>query len=88
MQLLATLNLTKPSKSAIPCKSVMALPSTFNSLRFVKQANSARQSLLHGSSRGKHTENGIELIVGDIKYLDTAKVRNARQARKLVIGSM
>jgi hypothetical protein len=66
----------------------MALPSTFNSLRFVKQANSARQSLLHGSSRGKHTENGIELIVGDIKYLDTAKVRNARQARKLVIGSM
>ena len=46
MQLLATLNLTKPSKSAMPCKSVIALPSTFNSLRFVKQANSVCQLLV------------------------------------------
>jgi hypothetical protein len=81
MILLATLNLTKPSKSAMPYRSVMALPSTFNSLRFVRQANSAHQSLLHGVIEGEHTENGIELIIGDIQDLDTAKMRNASQAR-------
>lgn len=41
--LFATLSLTRPSKSAIPCKSVMAFPSAFSSLRFVKHANSAYQ---------------------------------------------
>jgi hypothetical protein len=88
MQLLATLSLTRPSRSAIPCRSAMALPSTFNSLRFVKQANSASQSLLHGSLRGEHTKDRVKLIIGDIKDLDATKVRNARQARQFIIGSM